>query len=215
MADAERSPSPGQGPGSNVLVSFGPWIAVWMLTGNHSFIPGLLIATCVSIGLIVWSYASGDRPKLLDWGTLAALAVLSVVAVVSEDAWLGYWLSPLLNAALLLIMVVTLLAGHPFTEDYAKAESPPETWDTPEFKHINLVLTWAWIGAVAAMLVGSTVSALVRSGDVTTASAHSVEGFGNWGVTVIALVAVFKFTAWYPDTYLARVQGTDAGLVGE
>jgi hypothetical protein len=208
MADRDQAASKPKGPGSNVFVSFGPWIAVWVLTGNHSFIPGLLIATCVSVGLILWTYASGDRPKILDWGTLVALALLSAVAVVSDEAWLGYWLSPLLNAALLLIMVVTLVIGHPFAMDYAKAEVPPEEWDSPAFKHVNTVITLAWIGAVAAMLIGSTVSALVRSGDLVTTSAHSVEGFGNWGVTVIALVAVFKFTAWYPDVYTARVEGS-------
>lgn len=205
MGDAERASAPSRGPGSNIFVSFGPWIAVWVLTSNRSYIPGMLVATGLSIGLIVWERWSGNRPKFLDWGTLVALAVLTVVSVVVDDAWLGYWLSPLLNLAFVAVMLASVLLGRPFTEEYARETAPPEVWDTPNFTHINRVITWVWIAAGAAMAVGAAVNALLQSGEVVVASAHTVEAWANWGVTVIALVGAFKFTAWYPDAYLAKI----------
>jgi hypothetical protein len=213
MGDGGSSTTARRGPGSNVFVSFGPWIAVWVLTSNHSFVPGLLIATGLSVALIVWSYASGDHPKLLDWGTLGSFVLLTIVALVGDEAWLGYWLSPLLNVALLAVMVGSLAVGHPFTIDYAKEEAPPEVWDSPEFAHVNRVITLVWIAAVAAMAVGSIVSALLRSGAVATADSHTIEGYANWGVTVVALVGASKFSAWYPDAYQARMERPAASAV--
>jgi hypothetical protein len=194
------------GGGAGVLISFGPWIAVWVLTSNSSYVPGLLVAVGISVGLIGWTYWEGKRPKLLDWGTFVIMAVFTVVALVVDESWLGNWLNPILNGSLCLLMVLTVAVGRPFTIEYAKEEAPPEVWDSPQFTHINLVITGVWILAALAMTIGSAVDTAYSTGIVasTPQTAKNVESWANWGVTVIALVVAMKFTGWYPDAYMAR-----------
>jgi hypothetical protein len=208
---AAEEPRGGRGAGGlSVLVSFAPWIAVWVLVSNDSYVTGMLVATACSLGLILWAFViEGKKPKLLDWGTLGSLGGLTILSVVAGGPWLGAWLSALLNAALLLIMFGSIVVGRPFTIDYAKEETPPELWDTPGFRHVNAVISWVWVGAVAAMLLGSVVHALYASGTLTTpdpkASEH-VETWANWVPTVVALVVAMQFTKAYPDRYRARLE---------
>jgi hypothetical protein len=201
--------------GLSVLVSFAPWISVWVLVSNDSYVPGMLVATACSLGLIVWTVVEGKRPKLLDWGTFGSLGGLTLLSVVAGGPWLGSWLSALLNAALLLIMFGSVILGRPFTIDYAKEETPPEIWDTPGFKHVNAVISWVWVGAVAAMLIGSVVHALYASGTFMTPDpkmSENVETWANWVPTVLALVVAMKFTKAYPDRYRARMEAAARAL---
>lgn len=191
-----------------MMVSFLPWIAVWLLTSNNSYREGLAVATLCSVGLIVWTYVEGRRPKLLDWATLVALSAITVVAFVVDLSWLGTWLSVLLNGALLAIMAGSLVVGHPFTLGYAKEQAPPEVWDTPGFRHVNRMITLVWVAAMVAMTAGAAVTALVQEGVIATTAqgAKDVETWATWGTTVVGLVVAMKFTAWYPDAYAAKRQ---------
>ncbi|MCB1006471.1 MAG: hypothetical protein R2699_16500 [Acidimicrobiales bacterium] len=196
------------GGGTSMIVSFGPWIAVWVLTSNSSYIPGLLVATALAAGLLVFDRYEGRSTKLLNVGTLVVMAGVTIVGVVTDASWMDTWLSPILNGFLLLIMVASVAVGRPFTMEYAKESAPPEVWDTPAFRHINTMITWVWIAAVAAMFVGAIVVALLQSGDIVTdpQTQKSIESWANWGVTIVALVVAMKFTGWYPDAYKERQQ---------
>lgn len=195
-----------RGTGSGLFISFLPWIAVWVLTSNHSFQPGLVVATLCSFGLVGWTLIEHRRPQLLDWATLVVLVLLTAVAFAVDPSWLASWLPVLLNGALLVIMVGSLLVGHPFTLGYAKQQAPPEVWGTPGFRHVNRMITLVWVLAVLAMTIGSLVTALVQEGTIqTTASqAKSIETWATWATTMVGLVVALKFTAWYPDAYRAR-----------
>jgi len=192
----------------SVLVSFAPWISVWVLVSNDSYVPGMVVATACSASLIVWTLFEGKKPKLLDWGTLGSLAGLTFVSVAAGGPWLASWLSAMLNAALFLVIFGSIVVGRPFTIDYAKEETPPELWDTEGFRHVNAVISWVWAGATAAMLAGSVVYALYASGMLTTPdprTSEQIETWANWAPTVAALVIAMKFTKAYPDRYRARM----------
>jgi hypothetical protein len=168
----------------------------------------MVVATACSLGLILWTFADGKRPKLLDWGTFGSLAGLTVVSVAAGGPWLGSWLSALLNAALFSIISGSIVVGRPFTIDYAKEETPPELWDTPGFAHVNAVITRVWAGATAAMLAGSIVYALYASGALTTGdprTSEQIETWATWAPTVVALTVAMKLTKAYPDRYRARM----------
>jgi len=206
--DAQEGSATHRGTGSGLFVSFLPWIAVWVLTSNHSFQPGLVVATLCSFGLVGWTLIEHRRPQLLDGATLVVLVLLTALAFAVDPSWLASWLPVLLNGALLLIMVGSLLVGHPFTLGYAEQQAPPEVWDTPGFRHVNRMITLVWVLAVLAMTAGALVTALVQEGAIqTTASqTRSVETWATWGTTVVGLVVALKFTAWYPDAYRDRHQ---------
>ncbi len=197
-----------RGTGSGLFISFLPWIAVWVLTSNHSFQPGLVVATLCSFGLVGWTLIEHRRPQLLDWATLVVLVLLTAVAFAVDPSWLGSWMPVLLNGALLVIMLGSLLVGHPFTLGYAEQEAPPEVWDTPGFRHVNRMITLVWVLAVLAMTLGALITALVQEGTIQTTASQtkSVETWATWGTTVVGLVVALKFTSWYPDAYRAKHQ---------
>lgn len=198
------------GPGGGLFLSFLPWIAVWLLTSNHSFQPGLVVATLCSFGLVGWTLIEHRRPLLLDWATLVVLVLLTALAFAVDPSWLATWLPVLLDGALLAIMVGSLVVGHPFTLGYAKQQAPPEVWDTPGFRHVNRMITLVWVLAVLAMTAGAAVTALVQEGVIQTTAqgTRSVETWATWGTTVVGLVVALKFTAWYPDAYAAKQRTT-------
>ena len=167
----------------------------------------------MSVALIVWTYWEGKKPKLLDWGTLAVMAIFTVVGLVVNEQWLGDWLNTFLNGSLLLVMLAGLVIGRPFTIEYAKEQTPEEFWDLPEFKSVNYTITIVWVLAVAAMTIGAAVDSLYSTGVIVTSAknAKNVETWANWGVTIIALVIAMKFTAWYPDAYMERKQRLAGG----
>ena len=109
---------------------------------------------------------------------LAGGAALSVIAV-----------RLCVDGGLLLIVVVSMAVGQPFTIQYAREQVEPELWDTPEFIRVNYVITAVWALAFAIMTLAEFAILYIpgmpqRAGVI---------------VIILALVGAIKFTGWYPD----------------
>jgi len=78
---------------------------------------------------------------------------------------------------------------RPFTLQYAREEVSPELWNTPEFLHVNYVISGAWALAFALMVLAEL--ALLYAPQIP----HRVGVI----VIVVALVGAVKFTSWYPS----------------
>lgn len=94
---------------------------------------------------------------IIAWTTTLFFAVVSVLVLVL------FWFEivPLLgvaaNAVLFLVALGSILAGVPFTEQYARREVPEEEWTDPFFVRLNRQLTAFWglmllIGLVSAAI---------------------------------------------------------------
>ena len=157
------------------------------------------MAALVSLGIaharMAWDAINGRRPKLLDWATAGWFAVLGLLASTAATRTLDSYAAGLSNVALALIILLTIVIGRPFTEEYAREDVPREQWDSPVFKSITRTIAWAWFAALA---VGA-VSSLVPTDHDTTA-----EAITQWAVPIGAVVAAIKFTAWWPDEYDRR-----------
>jgi threonine/homoserine/homoserine lactone efflux protein len=90
-----------------------------------------------------------------------------------------------------------VLAGRPFTVDYAKEQAPPEVWHTAAFKKINLVLTLVW-----------TVVFLVCAG-LGLASVHvhtkGLQDWLNWYIPIALIVIGIRLNTWYPNHVRAQL----------
>lgn len=186
----------GTGRNRSAILSFAPWIAIWILGGNNHMRVAGAVALIASVALIAWEYLSGLRPKSLDWGTLAIIAVLFVVAMVASQSWSNKWFVAVANGALFLLMLGTIVVGRPFAADYGKESAPPEVWNTPAFRKATWGISLVWTIAVGAMTVGSLVSAIHPQTEV----------WSTWVVTVAALIIAITFQHWYPDQ-VARSYG--------
>jgi phytoene dehydrogenase-like protein len=124
-------------------VGFTPWIAYWVLSAAGQPLAAVAAALAASSVLCAGALRRGGVKAL----ELAALAFFGAHAALS--AWLGAeTLRPLdgllSSGALALAAWGTLVAGTPFTAQYAREDWPKEYWEAPLFRRINLLLTTLW-----------------------------------------------------------------------
>jgi hypothetical protein len=90
---------------------------------------------------------------------------------------------------LLLIVIVSMAIGRPFTWQSAREQVPSELWDRPEFIRTNYVITGVWALAFAAM-VAAELALLYVPGMPRRLGVVAI---------ILALVGAVKFTGWYPE----------------
>jgi len=208
------------GPASHPVVGFIPWILFWVIGGPASWetasIAALLAALLVlalSIGvqpLAAWSAGreqdGGARLvlrhiKLLDVATVVFFVAMTIAAVVTsrhDVAELDRYSQAIASGALAIIALGSIVAGHPFTVDYAREQAPPEVWHTAAFKRINLVLSATWTAVFAVCAVLGWVA--------QQGAAKGVRDWLNWYIPIIVVFLAFRFTSWYPDQVRAAQQ---------
>jgi len=175
-----------------IFLGFVPWIVFSVVAGPSTWMWAALAAFLCSLILSVPSWRSTRSIGVLDAAGLVFFGVLVVLALVLDRATL----QPIEDRAQLLSSVVialvalgSLAVGRPFTEYYARQQTPRQYWNSPAFKQINRVITAVW-GLVFV------VNALC---DVAVAYLGANSDIFNWVVPIVAIVAAVKFTGWYPD----------------
>lgn len=172
-----------------MLLAFAPFIAFAVIDRLAGSVEGLLAGASVSAALLVRDWLRpGVAPKILEIGTFVLFAALGVYALLGAPNWSIMDVRLRVDAGLLLVVLVTMLIGQPFTLQYAREQVAPELWSTPAFVRTNYVLTAAWALAFAVMVAADLV--LIYLPDLPP----------RFGIiaTVVAIVAALKFTGWYP-----------------
>jgi len=124
-------------------LGFVPWIGFWVL-GGLGF-PTLAVGWGFGASLILCGRdLRRARLKAME-ATAAGFFALHAVAdgLVGPGA-LAAWDPALASATLGAMAWGTLVAGTPFTAQYARESWPRELWEAPLFRRINAVLTIAW-----------------------------------------------------------------------
>jgi protein-S-isoprenylcysteine O-methyltransferase Ste14 len=93
------------------------------------------------------------------------------------------------DIGLLLIVLISLAVGKPFTLQYAREQVSRELWESPQFRRTNYVISGVWALAFALMVLAELAILFMpqlprRVGII---------------VIVLALVGAVKFTGWYPE----------------
>jgi hypothetical protein len=101
-----------------------------------------------------------------------------------------------ISSGVLGLLVLATLPFRPFTEDYAREQTPPEISHTPEFRRTNQVITLVWGG----VFVGTAILGAIA------ASSPSSSDWTNWILPIALIVVGFKFTARYPEVVRERVR---------
>lgn len=178
-----------------VLVGFAPWIAWWVLAANDTYKEAALVALVLAVAIQLWGFLHGREPKILDLASIAWFVIIEIVAYTSSATDLAHYAQPASTGALTLIVLVTILIGRPFTEDYARDTVPEEYWETTTFKSTTRTIAWVWF---FALLIG-TATAFIR-----TDPHSSAETWTQWIIPIGAIVIAIKFTEWWPDEYQRR-----------
>lgn len=172
-----------------ILFAFAPFIGFALVDRLFGSFYGLAAGTAISLILIGKVVLTGRKPKILETGSVALFGGLAIyVKLAGADlSIIGTRL--LVDAGLLLIVVFSLVAGSPFTLQYAKETTPPAVWEQPRFKQINYIISAVWAAAFAVIVLA----------DLALIYIPAIPAHYSMAVIIISLVAAFKFTQWYPD----------------
>ncbi len=181
-----------------ILLAFAPFIAFAVIDRLIGPTEGLVAGAVTSGALLIrdWMIA-GRSPKILEVGTAILFGGLALYAVLGGPAWSIMGVRLRVDVGLLLIVLVTMIIGRPFTLQYAREQVPQEAWGSPEFIRTNYVITAVWALAFVVLVIADLI--LIYRPDLPP----------RIGIvaTVLALVGAIKFTAWYPE----RVRRPAAG----
>jgi hypothetical protein len=137
-------------------------------------------------------------PKILDVGLAKinlALLIYEIVAHPSDD-WSRNWNGTIINLSLALLVILSIILGKPFTIQYAMDSVLPQYWDTPSFKQTNYFISSVW---AALFLVNAGLGFLSLYLYPTNTIAKVVP-------PIVLLVAVFRFSSFYPAYVRSRKQ---------
>lgn len=169
-----------------LLLSFAPWLA-FMLIAHDSLLRvkiGLVVAFVLSIVLGV---AKVNRGLVL-WATLIFFAFAAVSVVALNNLWTVRYMGVLANGTLAAVMWLSVLAGKPFTLEYAKEHADPSLWKSAAFLRVNNIIASVW----GAALAFNTAMAFVKMrAQPATEIACDV-------VSYATLLGAVAFTTWYP-----------------
>jgi hypothetical protein len=177
-----------------VLAGFLPLLVYGILSGATLESQEIaLLAACI-VSLVV-GYKTLKRGFYLDWanflmftGALLGIAVLHI-AVIAD------YMTIIIYLVLSLVAFGSLIAGVPFTLQYARDMVDQSRWDHPVFKSVNVFMTGVW-GSLFLLNL-----ALVTYAKFGAGFAAQVAGMAIYGVLAIGLA----FTILYPE-YLRKKQ---------
>ncbi|MDT0440499.1 MULTISPECIES: hypothetical protein [Streptomyces] len=188
----------------NIFFAFAPWIIFDVVAGPSTWEYAALAALVASIALNVPDFRRG-KFKILEVTGVVFFAVISVLALVLDHhdlVWLETY-AQAISSGVIAVVCLASLAFVPFTSQYARESTPREHWDSPVFRHINLVLTAMWSAVFVVTAVLGVVAVHTRGGS----------DWLNWVIPVALLVLAVRFTEHYPDRYTARQRAAVPGGV--
>jgi len=126
----------------NLLLSFAPWIAFLILSG-HSLLR-LDIALIVAALLVVVMAITGLHRGAVLWAGYLFFGAAIIFVIVLKNMWFINHLGILANGMLFSTAFLGMMLGKPFTEDYARDETPREIWETASFVRACYSTTSVW-----------------------------------------------------------------------
>lgn len=170
----------------NLLASFAPFFAFAVLIHFGYVEAALWAGAAVAGGLLLRDRFVFRRSfKILEVGTLVLFACLAIYTRTTGQVWTIPAVRLVVDAGLLLIVLSSLAIGQPFTLQYARESAPADVWGTPRFLEVNRTITLVWAAAFAVLVLAD--AAMIYVPEIPTRL--------DILVTVLALVAAYKFTA--------------------
>lgn len=180
-----------------IFIGFIPWILYWALSGYGLWTEA--VTAGLAAVLVLNAYRLRLRQlKTMELVTLAFFAAHFAVTVILGSPFFKTYSAVLVGAALALMAWGTLLAGSPFTYQYAREDWPCEYWRHPLFYRTNALITTVW-GAIFTLNGVLGALALARPEArlwLAVAVPNAAIGAG--------IAFSFFFPNWYPKRILAQ-----------
>jgi hypothetical protein len=166
------------------LLSFLPFLLFAILGGPFGETAALAVAALAAAALIAGERRAGRQPKLLEVGGAVLFALLFLVAFFRGGTLPPGAIRLAVDLGLFAIVAGSILAGRPFTIQYAKESVPEEFWDHPRFRRVNYLISGAWAAAFAVMVAA----------EATMLLAPGMPRALGYGLVAAAMVGAALFT---------------------
>lgn len=169
----------------NILASFAPFIVFAVLIHLGETALALWAAAAIAAALVIKDKVlAGKSVKILDAGTILLFGLLALLSAAFGQEWSIPIVRLVVDCGLLLIVLVSLAVGTPFTIQYAREMVPAEFWSTPEFFSINRNITLVWAAAFATMVLADLL--MIFAPALSTVAIV---------INILALVYAIRYTA--------------------
>jgi hypothetical protein len=150
---------------TDLIWSFSPWF-VFLLASRLLSLPAAVCLAFAAALAVLARAATRRHAHMLDVAGPCYFAVLGLALTIAHPAHTEIWSRyAQLGSHLVLTALIfgSILAGHPFTEAYARNSTPPELWHTRQFRNVNRRISAIWglafiIGDLSLALAGSVSS---------------------------------------------------------
>ena len=178
----------------SILLSLSPFAVFFVLMRLRSPMAGLVGALVASLLLCAFMRRRGEAVKILEVGSLALFGLLCAYTWLGAPTWSVATVRLAVDAGLLVIVLVSLAIGQPFTLQYARERVPEHIWAMPVFFTTNVIISGIWAGAFTVLVAAD-------------AAAEWLPAVPLW-IDIVAYVAAFVgavwFSNWYPDVVRRR-----------
>lgn len=175
-----------------ILYGFLPWIIFDALpkTTPEQFNRAVLLILGITV---ISNYKTIKKRFILPISTVIFFSLIYLSEMLYPNTWIIINISILSNITLVLIAWGSLIFKCPFTLQYAREQRPPEKWNHPVFVFINKFLTSIW-GII--FLFNLIINIFTVYYNVI---GHLLNSILTNGSTLLGLLIVIWFPAWYPN----------------
>jgi hypothetical protein len=133
-----------------ILLGFAPFIVFALLTGVSVDL-ALWTALAAAFVIGIRDFAHTRLLRLLDIGSVALFGLLAIYTGFIQPGIPVQAVRLIVDGGLLILALGSILAGNPFTLDYAREQVPREFRENPFFVRTNYIVAAVWTLAFAAM----------------------------------------------------------------
>jgi len=146
----------------NLWIGFSPWVIFWVLVSHYDI--GAAAGATLFISLIVNTISLlRRRPKFLEIGSILFFLVLTITLSFINPPWLTLWIFTIQNAALLVIVLTSMIIENPFPLQYARDELPFEKRHSPMVIYASRAICQVWVTVLVILTIGSTARVIWES----------------------------------------------------
>jgi all-trans-retinol 13,14-reductase len=171
--------------GYGFLAGFGQW----PLAVAFGLISGLVLVAIVLISRKV-------TVKLMDWTVVGYFVLAASATFIVRLAAFPKYGSVVIWLMYAAVAWGSILAGSPFSLQYARESTPPEHWQSPPFLRANLIISVVWGLAFVANIVLVVIALKPEDYPLLIGAV----------APILTLVAASIFTTRYSKSVRARAQ---------
>jgi len=139
---------------NHTLAAFIPWIFFGIFYSNNGH--AILFSSLGALVLMgLFNFKELAKGFILPWGSVILFAFLALNEWSGLIAFSDIGTYRLINSALAVIVIFSMIVGKPFTLQYAREEVDSSHWHSPIFIKINWILTVIWAVLMVIMALPS------------------------------------------------------------